>query len=222
MRRSIQIVSACALILVVTGPGTGVSDGLAAEGEKLPCNNFCRTWMGYEAGARTATPAQSDETVTVKPTEVQRDPELTVDHSAFQTAFTTDNGDKLHHPKPKRKGERDTADVSKRRGHRDTVQDQQTRERPSKPRRCVTGRAFWLGIGAQQTSGSGRGERQEPAGDPERDVIGTRESDGAWDPSSTSTAALRSSGSEWRRTSWGRSDPQWSSRRTKGETIDEG
>ena len=115
MRRSIQIVSACALILVVTGPGTGVSNGFAAEGEKLPCNNFCRTWMGYEAGARTATPARSDETVTVKPTEVQRDPELAVDHSASQTDFTTDSADKLHHPKPKRKGERDTADVSKRR-----------------------------------------------------------------------------------------------------------
>ena len=115
MRRSIQIVSACALLWVVTGPGTGVSDGLAAEGERLPCNNFCRTWMGYEAGERTAPPARSDETVTVKPSEVQLDPELAVDHSASKIASTTDSVDKLRHPKPKRKGERDPADVSNRR-----------------------------------------------------------------------------------------------------------
>ena len=111
MRRSIQIVSACAIILV-TGPGTGVSDSLAAEGEKIPCNNFCRTWMGYEAGAQAAPPARPDDTVTVTPSKVQLDPELATDHSASKTA---DSADKLHHPKPKRKGERDTADVSNRR-----------------------------------------------------------------------------------------------------------
>ena len=115
MRRSIRIVSACAFIVVMTGPGTGVGGGWAAEGEKLPCNNFCRTWMGYEAGGRTTPPARSDETITVKPSEAQLDPEFTVDHSASKIDSTTDSGDKLHHPKPKRKGERDTVDASNRR-----------------------------------------------------------------------------------------------------------
>ncbi len=115
MRRSKQIVSACAFILVATGAGTGVSDGLAAEGEKLPCNHLCQTWMGYESGARVAPVVRSDETATGKPSEVQPDPEFAVDHTMTNVDPATDSGDRLHHPKPKRKGERDTAAGSNRR-----------------------------------------------------------------------------------------------------------
>ncbi len=52
MRRSMQILSASALLMVAAGPVTGLKDSWAAEGEQLPCNTFCRTWMGYETGKK--------------------------------------------------------------------------------------------------------------------------------------------------------------------------
>lgn len=63
MRHSMQIVSACAVLMVAAGPVTGFSDNALAQDEKLPCNSFCRTWMGYESHAGTGQQAPSTDTV---------------------------------------------------------------------------------------------------------------------------------------------------------------
>ena len=123
MRRSIQIVSAYAFLMAAAGPVTGFSDGLAAEGEKLPCNNFCRTWMGFEAGEATAPQAAPAEAVTVKPTGVSRDPESSAespapDSAKSKSASKIDAEGKPTHPKPKHKAAPDVADVS---DHRSTA-----------------------------------------------------------------------------------------------------
>ena len=117
MRRSIQIVSACAFLMAAAGPVTGFGDGLAAEAEKLPCNNFCRTWMGFEGGEATAPQPSPAETVTAKPIEVSRDPASPVDDPASSSAKSksaseADAEDAPSHPKPKRKAEPGEADVS--------------------------------------------------------------------------------------------------------------
>ena len=109
MRRLIQIGSAYALLLAVAGPVTGFSDSFAAEGDNLPCNNFCRTWMGYENSQGTAPPASPTEAVSAKPVEV-RDPQAPTDDAASSSASQTKV--KSSHPKPKSKVGPETADGS--------------------------------------------------------------------------------------------------------------
>ena len=136
MRRSIQIASACAFLVAAAGPVTGYSDSLAAEGETLPCNDFCRTWMGYEAGVRVAPQTAPTETDTAKPSEVLRGPEPPVDRPASESgkpmsASKTDGGGKPSHPKPKRNADPETADVS---DHRSAAARSKTTKLAKRPK----------------------------------------------------------------------------------------
>ena len=135
MRRSIQIASACAFLMVAAAPVTGLSDGLAAEAEKLPCNNFCRTWMGNQTGEAAPPQASPSETVTIKPHEVFHDPEPAVDdpatRSVEKSASQIDGEGKPSHLKPKRKTEPDVADVS---DHRSVTARSKTKKIAKSPK----------------------------------------------------------------------------------------